>query len=322
MVRIIGCTKSEINFATKSLLRGNLVAFPTETVYGLGADAQNADAVSKIYQVKGRPTDHPLIVHLSSTKKLSTWTKNVPEYSLKLASAFWPGPMTLILPRSNIVQDFLTGAQDNVAIRVPSHPVALALLTEFELQGGLGIVGPSANKFGKVSPTTANDVVVELSLNLKQQDLIIDGGTSKVGLESTIINCLGIRPEIVRPGAVTPLMIEELLGITLVSNASQHSYSIRVPGIMKSHYSPNAKVYINGEPKKGDGFIAIAEIPTPIGVIRLASPKNNIEFASILYESLRLADSKKLERVVVVSPKGDDIAIAIRDRLSRCSYKE
>ena len=163
MTIISNCTSSALIDAAASIRGGNLVAFPTETVYGLGADATNENAIARIYDVKGRPTDHPLIIHISSLAKLDVWAKNIPEYAIKLARSFWPGPMTLILPRTTLAKDFITGGQDYVGVRVPSHTVALSLLKEFEAQGGHGISAPSANRFVKVSPTSAAHVQEELS---------------------------------------------------------------------------------------------------------------------------------------------------------------
>jgi L-threonylcarbamoyladenylate synthase len=170
MTIISNCTASALKDAAASLIAGNLVAFPTETVYGLGADASNQQAVARIYEVKGRPTDHPLIVHISSINNLDKWAKDIPEYAVKLARNFWPGPMTLILPRTDLAKDFITGGQKNVGIRVPAHTVALSLLKEFEIQGGIGVAAPSANRFGKVSPTCAEDVQVELSDYFNSKD--------------------------------------------------------------------------------------------------------------------------------------------------------
>ena len=215
MTIISNCTALVLKDAATSLITGNLVAFPTETVYGLGADASNQQAIARIYDVKGRPTDHPLIVHISSINNLDKWAKDIPEYAVKLARTFWPGPMTLILPRTDLAKDFITGGQDNVGIRVPAHTIALSLLTEFEAQGGLGVAAPSANRFGKVSPTCADDVKAELFDYLNSNDLILDGGSSLVGVESTIIDCTNATPKILRPGAITAAMINDLLGIQL-----------------------------------------------------------------------------------------------------------
>jgi len=322
MAIISSCTASTLKDAATSLRSGNLVAFPTETVYGLGVDATNKYAVAHLYQVKGRPSDHPLIVHISSMANLNMWAREIPEYAIKLAHAFWPGPMTLILPKTNLAMDFITGNQDSVGIRVPAHPLANALLKEFEDQGGLGIAAPSANRFGKVSPTTAGDVLEEISGYLSPTDLILDGGPCQVGVESTIINCTQDIPQLLRPGAITAAMISDVIGsqvnqITTISNKS----TIKASGLMQSHYAPKAKVFLSTTPNLGDGFIALSEIPTPPGAIRLASPKDNKEYAQLLYKALRLADTKQLPHVIVIPPIGDDLAIAICDRLEKCVYK-
>ena len=322
MALISSCTASTLKDAATSLRSGNLVAFPTETVYGLGVDATNKGAVAHLYQVKGRPSDHPLIVHISSIANLDKWAREVPEYAIKLARTFWPGPMTLILPRTNLAKDFITGNQDSVGIRVPSHPLATALLTQFEDQGGLGVAAPSANRFGKVSPTTADDVFEELSSYLLPTDLILDGGPCQVGVESTIINCTKDIPDILRPGAITATMISDLIGLQVnqIATGSNKS-SIKAPGLLQSHYAPKAKVFLSTKPNLGDGFIALSNIPTPPGTIRLASPKDHNEYAQLLYQALRLSDTKQISSVIVIPPTGDDIAIAIRDRLEKCAYK-
>ena len=319
MTIISNCTASALKDAASSLIAGNLVAFPTETVYGLGADASNQQAVTRIYEVKGRPTDHPLIVHISSINNLDKWAKDIPEYAVKLARAFWPGPMTLILPRTELAKDFITGGQNNVGIRVPAHTVALALLKEFESQGGYGVAAPSANRFGKVSPTCAEDVNEELSDYLSKNDLVLDGGQSSVGVESTIVNCTNTIPTILRPGAITATMINDLLGIQIEIFLKNNGDQVRVPGLLESHYSPKAKVYLSGTPVIGDGFIALSKIPTPDGAIRLASPITNEEYARNLYKGLRLADSNNLSNVFVIPPTGDDIAVAICDRLQKAT---
>jgi len=319
MTIISNCTSSALIDAAASMRDGNLVAFPTETVYGLGADATNENAIARIYDVKGRPTNHPLIVHISSLAKLDVWAKNIPEYAIKLARSFWPGPMTLILPRTTLAKDFITGGQDYVGVRVPAHTVALSLLKEFEAQGGYGVAAPSANRFGKVSPTSAGDVQEELSNFLNPTDLILDGGQSSVGVESTIINCTQSSPTILRPGAITSLMISNLLELPRADISKPINNKVQTSGLLESHYSPLATVFLTGKPKTGDGFIALASYSTPHGVIRLASPINNEEYARVLYQALRLADSKKLGKVFVVLPTGDDIAAAICDRLQKAA---
>jgi L-threonylcarbamoyladenylate synthase len=303
--------------AAKRLIAGDLVAFPTETVYGLGADASNSSAVARVYSVKGRPIDHPLIVHIASMDRLGDWASEVPEYAIALARSFWPGPMTLVLKRSELAGDFVTGGQDTVGVRVPDHVVALALLEAFEKAGGKGVAAPSANRFGHVSPTTAAAVVEELADYLSKEDLVLDGGACAVGVESTIIDCTGLLPRVMRPGAISTAMIEEVTGLNAVSVDGVGA--IRVSGSLENHYAPAAKVILCEIPIAGQGFIAHKNIETPLGVIRLASPSDDEEFAQILYSALREADTQGLLEVVVVQPIGVGIGVAIRDRLSRAA---
>ena len=320
---ISNCTADAINDAAAALIKGKLVAFPTETVYGLGADATNEDAIARIYKVKGRPEGHPLIVHISSLGYLDKWVRDIPEYALKLAKTFWPGPMTLILPRTDLAKDFITGDQDNVGIRIPSHTIAVALLKQFESLGGLGVAAPSANRFGAVSPTTATAVELELSDYFSEKDQILDGGACLVGVESTIINCTQDKPSILRPGAVTKEMIENTLGITIDLNASNsESIQIKAAGLLESHYAPNAKVFLTGTPTLGDGFIALDSFATPAGAVRVATPKTNEEYAQVLYEAFRLADIKGIRRVFVIPPTGGGIAVAINDRLAKSAFEK
>jgi len=319
------CTADTIRDAAVALKAGHLVAFPTETVYGLGADARNADAVKRIYQAKGRPADHPLIVHISSINHVAKWAAEVPDYAIALARKFWPGPMTLIFKRSEIAQDFITGGQETVGLRIPSDPLALALIAEFEKISDSAIAAPSANRFGHVSPTTAQAVVTELGDYLAADDHILDGGACTVGVESTIIDCTRKNPRILRPGAITEEMIADTTGLEISSGNNGHDNSegseIRVSGSLESHYSPLATVLLDQSPIAGQGFIAFAGIPTPEGVIRLASPKNIEEFAHVLYSSLRAADEKGLLEVVIAQPQGNGMAIAVRDRLIRASNR-
>jgi len=323
-MRIISnCTATAIKDAAIALTKGDLVAFPTETVYGLGADATNEDAIARIYKVKGRPVGHPLIVHISSLANLDKWASDIPEYAVNLARTFWPGPMTLILRRTDLAKNFITGSQDNVGIRIPSHTVALALLKEFEGQGGLGVAAPSANRFGAVSPTSATAVEIELADFLSESDQILDGGPCLVGVESTIINCTHNKPSILRPGAVTKEMIEDSLSISIgLETSNSESIQIKAAGLLESHYAPKAKVFLMGSPTLGDGFIALDSFTTPSGAIRIASPKSNEEYARVLYEAFRSADIKGLERVFVIPPTGDGIAVAINDRLSKAAFEK
>jgi L-threonylcarbamoyladenylate synthase len=329
------CTATAMVDAAANLLAGNLVAFPTETVYGLGADACNADAVARIYSVKGRPADHPLIVHVGSMEGLGDWAAEVPAYAISLARDFWPGPMTLIMKRSGLAGDFVTGGQDTVGVRVPNHPVALGLLEAFARAGGKGVAAPSANRFGNVSPTTAKAVRDELSEYLADADQILDGGPCQVGVESTIIDCTGDVPRILRPGAVTAEMISESTGLSLggkftygkedlagitINGKAVDEVEIRVSGSLDSHYAPVATVVLDRAPSPGEGFIARAGVMAGAGVVRLASPQSDEDFARVLYSALRAADEQGLQTVVVQQPAGDGIAIAIRDRLKRAAF--
>ena len=304
--------------AAANLLAGGLVAFPTETVYGLGADAFNADAVARIYSVKGRPADHPVIVHIASMDGLGDWADDVPEYAIALARDFWPGPMTLVVRRSGLAADFVTGGQDTVGVRVPDHPVALGLLEAFVRAGGKGVAAPSANRFGNVSPTTAQAVSDELGDYLADGDQILDGGACAVGVESTIIDCTGDVPRILRPGAITAQMIAESTGSHSVGSVEENA--IRVSGSLEAHYAPMATVVLDQSPVAGQGFIAMADVVTADGVVRLAAPKTDEEFARVLYSALRAADQQGLATVVVQQPQGAGIAVAIRDRLKRAAF--
>jgi len=312
------CDASVMSDAATVLVNGGLVAFPTETVYGLGADACNAAAVARIYSVKGRPTDHPLIVHVASMDALGDWAADVPEYAIALARDYWPGPMTLVVTRSELAADFITGGQDTVGVRVPNHPVALGLLEAFAKAGGKGVAAPSANRFGHVSPTTAQAVSDELRDYMAESDVILDGGACAVGVESTIIDCTGDVPKILRPGAITTEMMIESSGLSAIDDVVG-KLQIRVSGSLESHYAPMSTVVLDQSPVAGQGFIAMADIATPIGVVRLAAPNSDDEFAQVLYAALRTADERGLKSVVVAQPLGDGIAVAIRDRLGRAA---
>ena len=316
------CDASAMSDAASVLLAGGLVAFPTETVYGLGADACNTAAVARIYSVKGRPADHPLIVHVGSMDGLGDWARDVPTYAISLARDYWPGPMTLIVPRSDLAGDFVTGGQDTVGVRVPNHPVALGLLEAFAAAGGKGVAAPSANRFGNVSPTTAQAVAAELGEYLAVGDQILDGGACDVGVESTIIDCTGDTPKILRPGAITVEMIEQSTGLKVIGSddVAVDEQVIRVSGSLDSHYAPDATVVLDQSPTAGQGFIAMADVVAADGVVRLAAPATHEEFARVLYAALRAADEQGLATVVVQQPVGDGIAIAIRDRLKRAAH--
>jgi L-threonylcarbamoyladenylate synthase len=285
----------------------------------LGADAESAEAVARIYSTKGRPADHPLIVHIDSIDRMGEWSSDIPAYAIALARDYWPGPMTLVLKRSEIAGDFITGGQETVGLRVPAHPLALGLLQAFVAAGGRGIAAPSANRFGAVSPTTADAVQEELGEFLAESDLILDGGPSLVGLESTIIDCTGSAPRVLRLGAITHEMIEETTSLKVIENDT--APEIRVSGSLESHYSPKAKVLLDVVAEAGDGLIAPDQIPTPNGVIRLMAPSTIEQYARDLYRALRMADQQGLEIVVVLQPGGDGLAAAIRDRLQRAAHE-
>jgi len=311
------CTADTIRKATAALKDGHLVAFPTETVYGLGADARNPEAVKRIYEVKGRPSDHPLIVHISSMNQLDKWAKEIPEYAIDLARVFWPGPMTLILKRTEIARDFITGGQDTVGLRVPSDPIALALIQEFERISDSAIAAPSANRFGQVSPTSSADVQEELGEYLSSFDLVLGGGNSVIGIESTIIDCTGANPAILRSGFITKEDIESKLGIACVGQVNEPN--IRFSGSFKKHYAPRCRVTFYEYPIDGAGFLALNAIETPPGMVRLASPVTVEEYARLLYSTFRAADHRNLNILAVIPPKGEGLVAAINEKIEKAS---
>jgi L-threonylcarbamoyladenylate synthase len=310
------CAADTLSQAALALKNGALVVLPTETVYGLGADASNEKAVARIYEVKGRPQDHPLILHIASMNEITYWAEEISDYAIALARSFWPGPMTLIFNRSENAKNFVTGGQNTVGLRVPDHTLALGLLQECKKIGVHAIAAPSANRFGHVSPTTAIAVQEEIGAYLSAQDLILDGGPAQVGLESTIIDCTGDAPKILRPGAITEAMIEEATGLKVSENKDSQ---IRVSGSLEKHYAPKAQILLDVQATSGQGFIAPANVATPLGAIRLASPANTDEYARTLYSALRDGDAQGLKTIAVIQPSGDGLGIAIRDRLMRAS---
>ena len=310
------CSLSVLRQSAEKLRAGDLVAFPTETVYGIGADAMNKDAVARMYQVKNRPANHPVIVHIAELNDVDYWAQEIPEYAINLMRDFWPGPMTLLLKRREVAGDFLTGAQEIVGLRIPANSLALGLLNEFKAVGGKGIAAPSANRYGAVSPTTAEAVSQELSEFLSPSDQILDGGPCLVGVESTIIDCSSENPKILRPGAISAEMIEESTGIVLEEVSET---KIRVSGSDKQHYAPKAKVIVDGQSQRGEGLIAMSDVATPEGVIRLAEPKSTEEYARVLYSALRMSDTQNLQTVRIIPPLGTGLAVAIRDRINRAA---
>ena len=309
------CTAGTIREAAAALKAGHLVAFPTETVYGLGADARNPEAVKRIYEVKGRPSDHPLIIHISSINQLEKWAREIPGYAIDLARAFWPGPMTLILKRTDIAKNFITGGQDTVGLRVPSDPIALALIQEFEKISDSAIAAPSANRFGQVSPTSSADVQEELGGYFSNSDLVLDGGRSLIGIESTIIDCTGESPKVLRPGFITKEKIDSELGI--ISEDQEIANNIKFSGSFEKHYAPKCKVILGDYTSTGAGFLAFHGIETPRGMARLASPATVEEFARVLYSTFREADREGLAVLVVHPPVREGLGVAILERLNK-----
>ena len=295
---------------------------PTETVYGLGARADDPAALARVYATKGRPADHPLIVHIADLDALHAWSADVPFYAARLAERFWPGPLTLVLPRSIRALDAVTGGQDTVALRLSEHPMFRAVLDALARDTGddaIGIAAPSANRFGGVSPTTAQHVVDELGSLLQDRDVILDGGACGVGVESTIVDCTGDVPVILRPGAVSANDVREVTGLDLGTRSD-----VRAPGTLASHYAPTARVTIIAAADASDvkppaGLLALASVPTPPGVVRLSAPETVDDYARVLYAALREADALHLPSVVAIAPPPEGIGAAVIDRLTRAA---
>lgn len=308
--------------AAHALARGNLAILPTETVYGLGADADNPEAVGRIFTTKNRPANHPVIVHIAQQAHIHMWATDIPEYALDLGTAFWPGPMTLVVKRLPRAGDYLTGGQETIALRVSSHPVfqeVLAELVRDKNDPSVGIAAPSANRFGSVSPTTLAHAIEELGDYLTDEDIALDGGSSHVGVESTIIDATGSEPIILRHGGITAEDIESIVRL------SQSESDVRAPGTLASHYAPNKELKLTTQSelieKTPGALIALSDIKTPTGFNRIATPKNANEYAQILYSSLRDADKSSELVIYAVPPTGGGIAAAIRDRLNRAATK-
>lgn len=313
--------------AAVRLRDGGLVAVPTETVYGLAARADDPHAVARIYAAKGRPADHPLIVHVANALALHSWASSIPEYAHRLAAAFWPGPMTLVVARSDRAGDFITGGQDSVAVRVSSHPLmddTLRALISLTSDPAIGIAAPSANRFGRVSPTSARHVLEEFVGVIGDDDLILDGGESAVGVESTIIDCTDEIPRLLRAGAITFSDIERVTGLTPGLTSP-----VRASGTLESHYAPTAEVVITDAAGLRDthptdeariGVLALESIPTPVGMVRLSAPESNDDYAHVLYAALREADALQLTTVLAVLPDDSGLGAAVIDRLRRAAH--
>ena len=320
-----------IALAVEVLRAGGLVALPTETVYGLGADAANDDAVRRVFAVKGRPADHPLIVHIGSAARLDDWATDIPAAARTLASALWPGPLTLLLHKAPDVSTVVTGGRPTIALRVPAHPVALAVLQAFDG----GIAAPSANRFGRVSPTTAAHVAADLGDDV---DLVLDGGPCDVGVESTIVDLTGEQPVVLRVGAVTSQDLASILGVDValdpsVDRAVAPTSAARAPGMLASHYAPDARVHVVEEADVVavlESLVAADDGPVgvlaprvlddlPPSVVELEPAGSPDEYAAALYGRLRQADRLGLAHLVCVPPQATGIGVAVRDRLARAA---
>jgi L-threonylcarbamoyladenylate synthase len=309
--------KAEVAKAVKLLKAGRLVAFPTETVYGLGADASNAEAIARLYTVKRRPADHPVIVHFDSAERAFTWARDIPDAARTLAKRFWPGPLTLILERSPLAHDFVTGGQDNIGVRVPSHPIAHELLAAF----GGGIAAPSANRFGHVSPTTAAHVEADLGSDV---DLVLEGGASDVGIESTIVDLSRDAPVVLRPGKISAAELEAAIGEPLGvrdGDAPRHS------GGLERHYAPRtpAKLVAAHELDREIGRlgdkVAVLAFSRPDERVDywLRMPRDPLAYAHKLYAALRELDRAECQAILIEAPPDDLEWTAVRDRLLRAS---
>jgi L-threonylcarbamoyladenylate synthase len=324
----LGSPSPDVAAAVAVLRAGGLVAFPTETVYGLGADAANADAVARIFTVKGRPRSHPVIVHLAEAPAIKDWAADVPADAWTLAEAFWPGPLTLILPRSGRVPDAVTGGAATVGLRVPAQPLALELLEAF----GGGIAAPSANRFGRVSPTTAAHVRADLGAAV---DVVLDGGPCAVGVESTIVDVSRGRPRVLRLGGLSVEALSDVLGHpvdTGVATGAAGASAVPAPGTLPSHYAPEARVEVLAASAVAErartllaegrrvGVLAPRRIERlPEGVDALPPAGGAAAYAKSLYQRLREADRRGLDVLLAVPPPERGIGAAVADRLRRAA---
>ena len=315
--------------AAAALAAGRLAAVPTETVYGLGARADDPHAIARVYAAKGRPADHPLIAHLASAPAVDAWVSSLPGYARALVDSCWPGPLTLVLPRSGRALDAITGGQDSVALRWSSHPLMQEVLDQLvDLTGdpAIAIAAPSANRFGRVSPTTADHVLSEFA-DLPDDDVVLDGGPCEVGVESTIIDCTGEHPRLLRPGAISVGDVERITGLPCPAGST-----VRASGTLASHYAPTARVVVVDATQvvaltatSDDariGLLAPAAVPTPPGLVRLAAPDDTDAYAQALYAALREADALQLETVLAVPPPSDGVGAAVLDRITRAARSE
>ena len=315
---------TDIALAVERLRQGGVVAFPTETVYGLGADASNPDAVQRIFAIKGRPTSHPLIVHIGDADRMEEWAREIPSAAKWLADRFWPGPLTLILKRGKAPLE-VTGGQDSVGLRMPDHPVALALLRGL----GGGIAAPSANRFGRVSPTRADHVRNEFGESV---DLILEGGDCTVGLESTILSLLDEQPRLLRPGAIAIAELEAAIGMPILG--PQERGDIRAPGLLNSHYAPDTRLLLR-PPEELAATVreltetglrvavmahTVAAADLPAGTNLLTMPIEPADYGRELYASLRRLDDGDFDIIVIEQPPSTEAWRAVNDRLGRASH--
>jgi L-threonylcarbamoyladenylate synthase len=300
-----GQVATAIAAAAQALKEGELVGVPTETVYGLGADAGNDAAMAKIFAAKGRPADHPLIVHIARAAELDDWARDVPLAAHTLAAAFWPGPLTLVLKRASHVLDLVTGGRPTVGLRVPAHPLALRLLERF----AGGVAAPSANRFGRVSPTTAAHVIADLGTDV---DIVLDGGPCEVGLESTIVDLSG-EPTILRPGGITAERITEVLGTKIGYDTQGPA---RAPGMLATHYAPRCRIELVPVDEVADRIAALARQGFTVRALDAARPD---ELAPRLYAQMRAADADGIEVLVAALPADVGLGAAVADRLRKAA---
>ncbi len=319
----------ELEAAIAALARGELVAFPTETVYGLGADASQPDAVARIFRVKGRPTSHPLIVHLAGVEALTSWARELPPFARRLADVLMPGPLTLVLPRADHVSPVVTGGLDSVGLRVPAHPLARALIEGLGRSRGdaaAGVAAPSANRFGAVSPTRAAHVLADLE---GEDVLVLDGGDAEVGLESTIVDCASPSgPSILRVGGTPRELLEDVLGAPVPLASAGPA---RAPGMLASHYAPKARVLaaLRGDfAREVRAALAtgkrVATLGPEVGfgaAIEVRAERADATLARSLYATLRELDEEGVELVVVALPEPEGLGLAIADRLTRAAHR-
>lgn len=298
---------TNVHEAADVLLRGGIIGLPTETVYGLAALAEVEEAVMRVFSTKGRPTNHPLIIHLGTSVNPEEWGKFNLSASA-LAREFWPGPLTLLVPRTERVPNWVTGGRDTVALRVPSHPLAQQLLNEVKT----GVVAPSANRFGKVSPTTAEHVVHDLGSDV---DLVLDGGACMIGVESTIVECIGGTVTVLRPGSISS---DDILRVTALSMESQNE-DLRAPGMLASHYAPRAQVLLFD--KLLDAEEKVRELTAEGKTSRVLNHADVNVYAERLYADLRDADASHVEVVCAVLPSREGVGTAVRDRLAKAANR-